>query len=186
MEVKFTTGNPTKIGGVLVDTSNMVVDISNLNMDGYTNFSNWFKDKTALKQIMMDNVVWSNSTINLSNAFNGCTSLTHDFLFPLNVSNVTNCYLNCTNLKDIHSNWTQEYLFGITPNNCYLGCNNTQTLDGELVRNSFTTPLDDCPVLWGGYGFVKEWTGIYEIKIPSNNYTIKITNTITLIYKFLI
>ena len=175
--LKFTTGNPTKIGGVLVDTSNMVVDISNLNMDGYTNFSNWFKDKTALKQIMMDNVVWSNSTINLSNAFNGCTSLTHDFLFPLNVSNVTNCYLNCTNLKDVHSNWTQEYTFGITPNNCYLGCDNTQTLDGELVRNSFTTPLDDCPVLWGGYGFVKEWTGIYEIKIPSNNYTIKITNT---------
>ena len=175
--LKFTTGNPSKIGGILTDTNNMIVDITGLNMSSFNDLSNWFKDKTALKKIIVDDVIWGTRTLNLSNAFNGCSNLTHDIAFPLNTVNVTNCYLNCTNLVDIHSNWTQEYTSEITPYYCYLGCNNTQTLDGVLVRNSFTTPLDECPVLWGGYGFTNLWTGIYEIKIPSDNYTIKITNT---------
>lgn len=175
--LKFTTGNPSKIGGILTDTNNMIVDITGLNMSSFNDLSNWFKDKTALKKIIVDDVIWGTRTLNLSNAFNGCSNLTHDIVFPLNTVNVTNCYLNCTNLVDVHSNWTQEYTSEITPNDCYLGCDNTQTLDGVLVRNSFTTPLDECPVLWGGYGFTKEWTGIYEIKIPSDNYEIKITNT---------
>lgn len=175
--LKFTSGNPSKIGGILTDTSNMIVDISGLNMSSFNDLSNWFKDKTALKKIIVDDVIWGTGKINLSNAFNGCSNLTHDIAFPLNTVNVTNCYLNCTNLVDVHSNWTQEYTGEITPNDCYLGCNNTQTLDGVLVRNSFTTPLDECPVLWGGYGFTNLWTGIYEIKIPSANYEIKVTNT---------
>lgn len=175
--LKFTSGNPSKIGGILTDTSNMIVDISGLNMSSFNDLSNWFKDKTALKQILVEDVIWGTGNINLSNGFNGCINLTHDIQFPLNTVNVTNCYLNCTNLIDVHSNWAQEYTGEITPNDCYLGCNNTQTLDGVLVRNSFTTPLDECPVLWGGYGFTNLWTGIYEIKIPSDNYEIKVTNT---------
>lgn len=175
--LKFTSGNPSKIGGILTDTSNMIVDISGLNMSSFNDLSNWFKDKTALKQILVEDVIWGTGNINLSNGFNGCINLTHDIQFPLNTVNVTNCYLNCTNLIDVHSNWAQEYTGEITPNDCYLGCNNTQTLDGVLVRNSYTTPLDDCPVLWGGYGFTNLWTGIYEIKIPSANYEIKVTNT---------
>lgn len=175
--LKFTTGNPSKIGGILTDTNNMIVDITGLNMSSFNDLSNWFKDKTALKKIIVEDVIWGTGNINLSNGFNGCINLTHDIQFPLNTVNVTNCYLNCTNLIDVHSNWAQEYTGEITPNDCYLGCNNTQTLDGVLVRNSYTTPLDDCPVLWGGYGFTNLWTGIYEIKIPSANYEIKVTNT---------
>lgn len=175
--LKFTTGNPSKIGGILTDTNNMIVDITGLNMSSFNDLSNWFKDKTALKKIIVEDVIWGTGNINLSNGFNGCINLTHDIQFPLNTVNVTNCYLNCANLIDVHSNWAQEYTGEITPNDCYLGCNNTQTLDGVLVRNSFTTPLDECPVLWGGYGFTNLWTGIYEIKIPSANYEIKVTNT---------
>ena len=175
--LKFTTGNPSKIGGILTDTNNMIVDITGLNMSSFNDLSNWFKDKTALRKIIVEDVIWGTGNINLSNGFNGCINLTHDIQFPLNTVNVTNCYLNCTNLIDVHSNWDQEYTGKITPNDCYLGCNNTQTLDGVLVRNSYMTPLDECPVLWGGYGFTNLWTGIYEIKIPSDNYEIKVTNT---------
>ena len=177
IRLKFTSGNPSAIGGILTDTNNMVVDISELDMRNFNNLSNWFKDKESLKEIIVDNVVWGTGNINLSNAFNGCINLKNDIQFPLNTVNVSNCYLNCTSLEDIHSNWNQGYKGNIVPNNCYLGCPNTQTLDGVLVRNLHTTPLDECPVLWGGYGFFKEYTGIYEFKIPSDNYTIYVMNT---------
>ena len=177
VRLKFTSGNPSAIGGILTDTNNMIVDITELNMRNHSDFPNWFKDKTALKEIIVENATWSTGNINLSNAFNGCINLKNDIQFPLNTVNVNNCYLNCISLEDIHSNWNQEYKGSIVPNNCYLGCPNTQTLDGVFVRTLTDTPLDECPVLWGGYGFFKEYTGIYEFKIPSDNYTIYIMNT---------
>ena len=177
IRLKFTSGNPSAIGGMLTDTNNMIVDITELNMRNHPNLSNWFKDKTALKEIIIENAIWSTGNINLSNAFSGCTNLKSDIVFPLNTINVSNCYLNCTGLKDIHSNWLQTYNGNITPNNCYLGCCNAETLDGVYVKTLTDSPLDECPVIWGGYGFFSNYTGIYEIKVPSDNFVVRITNT---------
>jgi OPA family glycerol-3-phosphate transporter-like MFS transporter/OPA family sugar phosphate sensor protein UhpC-like MFS transporter len=71
----------------------------------------------------------------------------------------------------------QTYNGNITPNNCYLGCYNAETLDGVYVKTLTDSPLDECPVIWGGYGFFPNYTGIYEIKVPSDNFVVKITNT---------
>jgi hypothetical protein len=155
----------------------MIVDITELNMRNHSNLSNWFKDKAALKEIIVENAIWSTGNINLSSAFSGCTNLKNDIVFPLNATNVSNCYLNCTGLKDIHSNWLQTYNGNITPNNCYYGCYNAETLDGVYVKTLTDSPLDECPVIWGGYGFFPNYTGIYEIKVPSDNFVVKITNT---------
>lgn len=177
VRLKFTSGNPSAIGGMLTDTNNMIVDITELNMRNHSDFSNWFKDKTALREIIVENVIWSIGNINLSNAFSGCTNLKSDIVFPLNTVNVSNCYLNCTSLKDVHSNWLQTYSGNITPNNCYYGCYNAETLDGVYVKTLTDSPLDECPVIWGGYGFFSNYTGIYEIKVPSDNFVVRITNT---------
>ena len=57
------------------------------------------------------------------------------------------------------------------PNNCYSGNSNLLNLDGVLVKNEYVDVLDEAPEIWGGTGCSKDYTGIYEVIIPSDNYT---------------
>ena len=109
----------------------------------------------------------------------GAKLLTTDFEIPSHIQNVTECFKDCTGITHIHSNWNNEYDSEIIATDCYSGCTNITHIDGEnVIPNEYTTGLDEVPVVWGGYGFSKGTTGIYEFTIPNDNYTIDFKNNI--------
>lgn len=108
---------------------------------------------------------------NLDNLFSGCTNLEEDIIFPTSVYSAINCFKGCTRMKAIHSNWKISYIRDVDATDCYAGCTGIQTVDGEVVTNEYSTGLDEVPTEWGGYGLTKAVTGIYEMKIPTDDYT---------------
>lgn len=127
---------------------------------------------TAIKSID-DNIEFNPnvSKWNFDNAFKGATNLTNDFIFPESTVSAINCFKDCTKMKAIHSNWKISYIRDIDATDCYAGCTGIITLDGEVVVNEYSTGLDEVPVEWGGYGLTKAVTGIYEMQIPTDDYT---------------
>lgn len=168
-----------------------ITDISGSTFgSGITNATNWiptglttadnvtiknnvvkFKFNTNLTSCI--NLLITNTVTNISNLFEGCTNLTHDFVIPSHITNCTNCFKNCTSMTHIHSNWKNTYTKGITSTNCYSGCTGiTHCDDIDLGVNEYVNGLDEVPIAWGGYGFYSETTGIYVFEIPSDNYTL--------------
>lgn len=93
------------------------------------------------------------------------SSLIKDIDFPLNVSDVSDCFKNCKSMVDVRSNWNKSYS-EIISSNCYNGCNNIATIDGVVGT------IEDIPVSWGGYGFVMGSVGVYVVSIPTDNFKI--------------
>lgn len=168
-----------------------ITDISGSTFgSGITNATNWippglttadnvtiknnvvkFKSNTNLTSCI--NLLITNTVTNISNLFEGCTNLTHDFVIPSHITNCTNCFKNCTSMTHIHSNWNNTYTNGITSTDCYAGCTGiTHCDDIDLGVNEYVNGLDEVPIAWGGYGFYSEMTGIYVFEIPSDNYTL--------------
>ena len=173
--LKSSTGNCTAYGGVIEGCSNIIVDISNLNTSNFSDFTNWFKDKTGLVKIILDDVVWANNDLIFTDAFNGCTSLIEDFNFPINTVNVARCYKNCTSMINVISNWNKTFNKSVESSECYLGCNKIKTIDGENVLNELVVSgIELVPIKWGGMEFTPNTTGIYVLDIPNDNYTIEI------------
>ena len=110
----------------------------------------------------------------LSNFFSNCTSLTSDIVIPNNITDCSNAFKNCTGMTNIHANWNNTYTDGITSTDCYSGCTGIEQIDGEsVVLYPGDNSLDYIPNEWGGYGLIGEHTSVFEINIPSDNYTLK-------------
>ena len=105
---------------------------------------------------------------------NNCISLTNDIPFPLEATNVERAFYNCSSLLYATSNWGKTYNRQITTTECYTGCNAITHIDGEnIIAYKGDNGLDYIPTKWGGYGFneISDYYGIYEVNIPSDNYT---------------
>ena len=112
-----------------------------------------------------------------SNIFYNCTKLTSDVVIPNNITNCTNAFKNCTSMTHIHANWNNSYTNEITSTDCYAGCTGIEYIDGEsVVLYPGDNSLDYIPKEWGGYGLVGEYTSVFEINIPSDNYEVRFCN----------
>ena len=119
-----------------------------------------------------------NST-NWDNFFKGCTELKEDIIFPSNTVSVVNCFNSCTKMTHIHSNWENEYENEIVPTDCYAGCTGITHCDEiDLGVNEYVNGLDEVPIAWGGYEFTQESTFIMKVKVPTDNYTINLAATL--------
>ena len=105
---------------------------------------------------------------------NNCTSLTNDIPFPLEATNVEKAFYGCSNLLYTTSNWEKSYNSTISHNDCYAGCNRITHIDGEnILAYEGDSGIGLIPEDWGGYGFTRDVTGIYEMVIPEDNYTLQ-------------
>lgn len=166
-----------------------ITDISGMTFgSGITNATNWippglttadnvtiknnvvkFKFNTNLTSCI--NLLITNTVTNISNLFEGCTNLTHDFVIPSHVTNCTETFKGCTSMTHIHSNWNNSYTHTITPTDCYSGCTGITHIDDKnVISYDGDNGLDYVPLNWGGNGFTKDNTMILEVKIPNNNY----------------
>lgn len=166
-----------------------ITDISGMTFgSGITNATNWippglttadnvtiknnvvkFKFNTNLTSCI--NLLITNTVTNISNLFEGCTNLTHDFVIPSHVTNCTETFKGCTKLTHIHSNWNNSYSSTITTTDCYGDCTGITHIDDEnVITYDGDNGLDYVPLNWGGNGFTKDNTMILEVKIPNNNY----------------
>ena len=74
-------------------------------------------------------------------------------------------------MTHVHSNWDNTYTNGITSTGCYEGCTGITHIDDiETDVNEYHCGLDEIPKAWGGYEFTKEYTGIYKITVPEDNF----------------
>lgn len=166
-----------------------ITDISGSTFgSGITNATNWiptglttadnvtiknnvvkFKSNTNLTSCI--NLLITNTVTNISNLFEGCTNLTHDFVIPSHITNCTETFKGCTSMTHIHSNWNNSYTHTITPTDCYSGCTGITHIDDKnVIAYDGDNGLDYVPLNWGGNGFTKDNTMILEVKIPNNNY----------------
>lgn len=173
LTIKLTgaTVNINNIEGFTKGVTNSILDISNMDLSSRSNFTSAFENQDISKIILTD-VLWGNDLI-LDKMFKA-TKIEEDFLLPLTTISCIECFSNISTLISIHSNWKQTYKKTIVPNNCYSGNSNLLNLDGVRVKNEYVDVLDEAPEVWGGTGFSKDYTGIYEIIIPSDDYALNL------------
>lgn len=103
-------------------------------------------------------IEFNDTKLNLEGAFMN-SKITADINLPIKTINAIDCFRDCKELTSITNNWDKKYSYEIVSDNCYTGCSNVD--------------LDEVPKDWGGFGFFKEYTSIYELEIPTDNYTVK-------------
>ena len=82
-------------------------------------------------------------------------------------------------MTHVHSNWKNSYPNGITSTNCYAGCTGITHIDDEYVlAYDGDSGVDYIPTAWGGGGFTTNNSGVYEVEIPSDSYTIAFKGSI--------
>ena len=81
-----------------------------------------------------------------------------DYDLPLRLTSVIGTFKDTT-ISEYLKNWNKTYNKDITATDCYAGTS------GDL---------DEIPTAWGGFGFTKDVTSIIVVKIPSDNYTMKV------------
>ena len=77
-------------------------------------------------------------------------------------------------MTHIHSNWDKTYTNGITATDCYSGCINITHIDENAIAYEGDNGLDYVPLDWGGNGFTKDVTTIFEVLIPNDNFNLKL------------
>jgi hypothetical protein len=110
---------------------------------------------------------------NFQGMFKNLNLLTEDIRFPDWAINVSECFKNCSGLRDIVSNWNTEYTQLENSKNCYQGTN-IRTIDGEDDR------VTSIPPEWGGLTFNDDDTLVIEIDTNLNtnkSLTVKFTVT---------
>lgn len=110
----------------------------------------------------------------ISYIFQGRTGITKDFEFTNRITNCTEAFKGCTSITHVHSNWKKTYNEDITTTDCYAGCTEITHIDGQnVIAYKGDKGIDYIPTIWGGYGFdeISDYYGIYEVNIPSDNYT---------------
>ena len=121
------------------------------------------------------NVIWPATTTSIAGMFQGLIHLTHDLEIPSHVTNCSNAFKGCTSMTHIHSNWNNSYTNGITSTDCYAGCTGITHIDDEnVITFEGKEGLDEIPEAWGGYEFSVSDTAMVAIEI-----TDKLTFTLT-------
>lgn len=103
-------------------------------------------------------IEFNDTKLNLEGAFMN-SKITADINLPIKTINAIDCFRDCKELTSITNNWDKKYSYEIVSDNCYTGC--------------LSADLDEVSKDWGGFGFFKEYTSIYELEIPTDNYTVK-------------
>lgn len=154
--------------------SNIILD--NCTFSGSLNIQFNYGDNTngGLQTVSMNNItVLDDLAKDWSNMFHNCTKLTSDVVIPSSVTNCSNAFKNCTSMTNIHANWNNSYDNEITSTDCYAGCTGIKLIDGEsVVLYPGDNSLDYIPFEWGGYGLTGDYVSVFEINIPSDNYTL--------------
>ncbi len=132
-----------------------------------------FRGNTTL--ISIDNFTISSNVTDISSWFEDCIKLSEDFSIPLHVTNCTNTFKGCSSMTHIHRNWNNTYNSGITFTDCYAGCDSITHMDDEnIIAYEGDKGLDYIPLDWGGNGFTKDVTTIFEVLIPNDNFNLKL------------
>ena len=114
---------------------------------------------------------------NIDRFFTGM-NIQNDIDIPPHVTSCVETFKNCTKMTNIHANWNNTYTDGITSTDCYSGCTGIEYIDGEsVVLYPGDNSLDYIPKEWGGFGLVGEYTSVFEINIPSDNYEVRFCKT---------
>ena len=136
----------------------------------FTNASIWdnmFRN-AQLNGILPNQINYpENLRMSLKGMFAG-SDISEDMEVRDNFIAVDEMFKDCMGLTELTPNWEKEYELPLTTEDCYFGCTNSN--------------LDDVPTAWGGYGFNTQSTGIYVFDIPSDNYTLQITNGMNLVF----
>ena len=169
----FSHSITSKVNSFFSSIINLILD--NCTISGKLNqqFKYLDDDMDDIKTVSMNNItLLDDLSKDWSNMFCNCIKLTSDVVIPSSVTNCTNTFKNCTKMTHIHSNWNNTYDNEITSTNCYAGCTGITHVDDEnVIYNEYSEGLDQVPVSWGGYGFSRAVTGIYEITTTTDNYT---------------
>ena len=156
----------------------LAVDIKNLSTNShivkiYADGNNNDTQMINVQAIDIDTKGIVGFTRTMASMFEGCTNLKKDIIIPKNAEIVENMFKNCTSMTHVHSNWDETYDdSGIITEDCYNGCTSITHIDDvALSLNEYSNGLDNIPSEWGGYGYSKEYTGVYRVEILSPNYT---------------
>ena len=121
------------------------------------------------------NVIWPETTTSIAGMFQNLIHLTHDLEIPSHITNCSNAFKGCTGMTHIHSNWNNSYTNGITSTDCYAGCTGITHIDNEnVITFEGKEGLDEIPEAWGGYEF-----GIADTAMVAIEITDKLTFTLT-------
>lgn len=121
------------------------------------------------------NVIWPETTTSIAGMFQNLVHLTHDLEIPSHVTDCSNAFKGCTGMTHVHSNWNNTYTNGITSTDCYAGCTSITHIDDEnVIAYEGDSGIDYIPKDWGGHGFDTEHTSIYEITTTADNTDVKL------------
>ena len=112
------------------------------------------------------------NTISMNSMFKNCILLEEDIFIPSTVTSVIEGFSGCITMYNVHTNWNNSYNSQITATDCYKGCTSITQFDGvDVVLGEYdSSALEMIPTEWGGYGFLIEYTSIYKVNIPTDNY----------------
>jgi hypothetical protein len=161
--------NGSYIGGALVEVVDFLPQV-NFSADDIT-VKTSLKIFKGSKVTSIRNITIGNSVKDISSWFEGCVDLKVDMDIPLWVTNCSRTFNGCVSITHVNKNWEKVYDSTITPTECYSGCINITHIDNiDIGANEYTSGIDEIPLIWGGNEFYKAHTGIYRVKIPSDNY----------------
>jgi hypothetical protein len=144
--------------------------------------------RNSLKVKYIGGLVINSNVTDISYYFEGCTALVEDFAIPTHIMDCSYCFYNCTGITHIYANWNNNYSRRMTPTDCYGGCTGITHIDNNyVIAYNGDSGLGYVHKDWGGFGFEFDYTSIYEVTIPSDNYTVQICSTygsLTLPYEF--
>lgn len=149
--------------------SQSLLDINKSNNLEFGQGSTIFRYHSPKK---ITDITFSGDCTDISYLCHGSKALIEDFVIPSHITDCSNAFKGCTSMTHVHSNWNNTYDNEITSTDCYAGCTGITHVDGEnVIYNEYSEGLDQVPVSWGGYGFSRAVTGIYEITTTTDNYT---------------
>lgn len=121
------------------------------------------------------NVIWSETATSIAGMFQGLIHLTHDLEIPSHITDCSNAFKGCTSMTHVHSNWNNTYTNGITSTDCYSGCTGITHIDDEnVIAYEGDSGIDYIPKDWGGYGFDVDHSSIYEITTTADNTEVRL------------
>ena len=130
------------------------------------------------------NVIWPETTTSIAGMFQNLIHLTHDLEIPSYITDCSNAFKGCTGMTHVHSNWKNSYDNGITSTDCYAGCTGITHIDDEYVlAYDGDSGIDYVPKEWGGYGFEEDFTSVVEIVTTKANQSFEMGYFNNFVYK---
>ena len=146
------------------------------NTTGMGIYNDWAKILFFRYRGDISEFIIGDEVTDISYLFRGRPRITKDIAIPNHVTNCSDAFKGCTSMTHIHSNWNNSYSDTIVSDGCYSGCIGITHIDNsELILDEYSTCLDNIPEEWGGYGFEDSNTSVVVLDIPSDNYEVTVT-----------